>query len=150
MGCPFWSGNSPLKMLFWGWGKSVESTHWPDSFLRIFGIYFYICRLKCMERKRRSSPHSASLLAVLVKSPRGWRYGYELSQETKLESGTFYPILMRLSDRGVLESKWESSPKEGRPPRHMYRLTPQGVTYAKEEMTRYAGLSDLGRRGFPA
>jgi PadR family transcriptional regulator, regulatory protein PadR len=99
-----------------------------------------------MGRKRRSSPQAASLLAVLAEKPRSWRYGYELSQETQLESGTLYPILMRLSDQGVLESKWEPSPEAGRPPRHMYRLTPQGVAYAKEETARYAEPGKLGMR----
>jgi len=104
-----------------------------------------------MGRKRRCSPQTVSLLAVLAEEPRSWRYGYELSQETQLESGTLYPILMRLSDRGVLESKWESSAQAGRPPRHMYRLTPQGVAYAKEETSRYADSRNARMPdGFPA
>ena len=88
-----------------------------------------------MARKRRSSTHTLSLLALLIEGPRSWRYGYDLSQETGLKSGTLYPILMRLSDRGLLDSKWEASPERGRPPRHMYRLTPAGVRFAKAELT---------------
>jgi PadR family transcriptional regulator PadR len=76
-----------------------------------------------------------SLLVVLIEKPRSWRYGYELSQDTGLKSGTLYPILMRLSDRGLLDSKWEASPERGRPPRHMYRLTPEGAAFAREELT---------------
>jgi DNA-binding PadR family transcriptional regulator len=41
-----------------------------------------------------------------------------------------YPILMRLADRGLLEADWESDPMPGRPPRHLYRLTGAGLTYA--------------------
>lgn len=37
-----------------------------------------------------------------------------------------YPILMRLADRGQLETKWERDPPAGRPPRHLYRLTAAG------------------------
>ena len=40
-----------------------------------------------------------------------------------LRSGSLYPILVRLCDRGLLEAKWEESPAAGRPPRHLYRLT---------------------------
>jgi DNA-binding PadR family transcriptional regulator len=38
---------------------------------------------------------------MLEQRPRAWQYGYELSQITELKSGTLYPILMRLSDRGL-------------------------------------------------
>jgi PadR family transcriptional regulator PadR len=103
-----------------------------------------------MRRKRRSSPQTVLLLEVLVETPRSWRHGYELARETCLESGTLYPILMRLSDRGLLESKWESSPIGGRPPRHLYRLKPQGVAYAKQEIARYTGSGDAGRHTVPA
>src|SRR5690242_18551645 len=40
--------------------------------------------------------------------------------------------LMRLSDRGMLEAKWQPSQHPGRPPRKLYRLTAEGVAYAKE------------------
>jgi PadR family transcriptional regulator PadR len=48
-----------------------------------------------------------------------------------LKSGSLYPILVRLADRGLLETSWE--PGVGsRPPRHLYRLTPTGREYAAE------------------
>jgi PadR family transcriptional regulator PadR len=31
---------------------------------------------------------------------------YELSEATRLQSGTLYPILMRLADQGLLASQW--------------------------------------------
>ena len=37
-----------------------------------------------------------------------------------------YPILMRLADRGLLETSWEAEPAPGKPPRHLYRLTGTG------------------------
>lgn len=43
-----------------------------------------------------------------------------------------YPILMRLADRGLLESSWEQDPPNGRPPRHLYRLTGAGMKQAAE------------------
>jgi DNA-binding PadR family transcriptional regulator len=43
---------------------------------------------------------------------------------------------MRLSDRGLLESKWEPSEHEGRPPRKLYRLNAEGAAYAIEYVER--------------
>ena len=59
---------------------------------------------------------------------------YDLSKETELSSGTLYPILVRLEERGFLESKWESAPEPGRPPRHLYRLTAKGGAHARGEV----------------
>ena len=55
-----------------------------------------------------------------------WRHGYELGVEVGLKSGSLYPILMRLCDRTLVEARWEDDPPRGRPPRHLYRLTPAG------------------------
>lgn len=63
-----------------------------------------------------------------------WGHGYELAKQSGLKSGTLYPILMRLSDRDYLASQWEESPQQGRPPRHMYRLTSAGLRYAREQI----------------
>ncbi|MGO9957041.1 MAG: helix-turn-helix transcriptional regulator [Solirubrobacteraceae bacterium] len=43
-----------------------------------------------------------------------------------------YPILMRLSDRGLLESGWEPDAPLGRPPRHLHRLTAAGLAAATD------------------
>ena len=88
-----------------------------------------------MARIRRSSGQTLSLLQGLLDQPRKWRHGYDLSTETGLPSGTLYPILVRLEERGLLESKWEPSPEAGRPPRHLYRLTPKGTAHAKSEIS---------------
>jgi len=63
---------------------------------------------------------------VLGESPARWRYGYELVQMLGIKAGSMYPILMRLADRGLLETSWESDPPGGRPARHLYRLTGSG------------------------
>ncbi len=83
-----------------------------------------------MARKRRPSEQTRQVLAALLGDPGGWRYGYELAKETGLASGTLYPVLMRLADRGYLETRWKTS-SAGRPPRHLYRLTAAGETYAR-------------------
>lgn len=84
-----------------------------------------------MERNRRPSAHTLLLLEALSKRLRKWQYGYELAQVTGLKSGTLYPILMRLCDRGLLESQWQAAAQPGRPPRHMYRLTAAGAAFVR-------------------
>jgi PadR family transcriptional regulator, regulatory protein PadR len=95
-----------------------------------------------MERHRRPSRHTLALLDALTARPRAWQYGYDLSRLTEMKSGTLYPILMRLSERGVLESKWQAPAQEGRPPRHMYRLTAAGVVFARDSLA----ARPVGRR----
>jgi len=80
----------------------------------------------------RFSKQTLALFGVLMEQPRKWRHGYDLSKAAGLKSGTLYPTLMRLGDRGLLESKWEPPSEPGRPPRHMYRLTADGIGLAKE------------------
>jgi DNA-binding PadR family transcriptional regulator len=46
------------------------------------------------------------VLERFAERPTAWRYGYELSRETGLKSGTLYPILMRLAKFSLLETKW--------------------------------------------
>ncbi len=77
------------------------------------------------------------LRALAAQSGR-WRYGYDLTKETSLRAGTLYPLLMRLADQGILESRWEASPLPGRPARHAYRLTSLGISVASaaEESSR--------------
>lgn len=87
-----------------------------------------------MPRDRRCSDQTLVLLAALTEQPRVWRHGYDLSGQTGLKSGTLYPILMRLGDRGFLDSKWVPHEVTGRPPRHMYRLTGQGIAFAREQV----------------
>jgi DNA-binding PadR family transcriptional regulator len=73
-----------------------------------------------------------AVLTALAADPSGWRYGYELGQEVGLKAGSLYPILIRLCDRGLLDAVWETDPPQGRPPRHLYRLTGAGARLAEE------------------
>jgi PadR family transcriptional regulator PadR len=70
------------------------------------------------------------VLCALAAEPARWRHGYDLGAETWLKAGSLYPILIRLADRGLLEAAWEDSVPQGRPPRHLYRLTPAGLELA--------------------
>lgn len=81
----------------------------------------------------RISPQTLGLLSALLAAPTEWRYGYDLSRETNLKSGTLYPILMRLAERDWLETRWEHADETGKP-RHVYRLTAEGRRAARETL----------------
>ncbi|MBM3824674.1 MAG: PadR family transcriptional regulator [Verrucomicrobia bacterium] len=100
-----------------------------------------------MQRRRPHSPQTAAVLLALAQDADGWRHGYDLCQELDLKPGTLYPILIRLADRGLLETAWKTDAPPGRPPRHMYRLTGEGCKVAAElarehrtHRTKRAGL----------
>jgi len=85
-----------------------------------------------MPARPDSSPQTRAVLAALQHGADQWRYGYDICRETGLASGTLYPILGRLADKGFLATQWEENPPEGRPRRHLYRLTATGVARAAE------------------
>jgi len=91
----------------------------------------------------RLSPQTLEVLDRFSQRPTAWRYGYDLSRETGLKSGTLYPILMRLAKHELLETRWEQT-EEGVPPRHTYRLTPEGLELARSE--RVAARKPLATR----
>jgi DNA-binding PadR family transcriptional regulator len=86
------------------------------------------------------------VLQVLMQKPRGTVSGADIARDTKLLSGTVYPILLRLERAGWLSSEWETlDPIEaGRPRKRFYTLT--GVGYNKAAMA----LRELGVQGVPA
>jgi PadR family transcriptional regulator PadR len=84
--------------------------------------------------KLRRSPQTVLVLTEFLRGPEEWKYGYDISRSTGLKSGTLYPILMRLADRSLLETAWETV-EAGRPPRHMYKLTADGLRVARTEVT---------------
>jgi DNA-binding PadR family transcriptional regulator len=71
-----------------------------------------------------------SVLAALCEQWSAWQHGYALARQTGLKSGTLYPILIRLADRGLVEACWQDEPVPGRPRRHLYRLTANGLASA--------------------
>jgi PadR family transcriptional regulator, regulatory protein PadR len=105
-------------------------------------------------RTRRLSPQTAAVLAALAADPTLWRYGYELGRQVGLKAGSLYPILIRLSDRGLLEASWESDPPPGRPLRHLYRLTADGLAQAGVSQSAPSGgtrtVATAGPSGEPS
>ncbi len=71
------------------------------------------------------------LLEALSAHARQWRHGYDLMKETGLLSGTLYPLLMRMTDQGLVEAEWREPEQFGRPARHAYRLTAAGIAFAR-------------------
>ena len=102
-----------------------------------------------MASRRAFSPQTICVLAALCAEPSAWRHGYTLAKQTGLKSGTLYPILMRLADRGLVEASWEDEHVPGRPRRHLYRLTADGLAAAATAATPQttAGREGAGPRG---
>lgn len=73
-----------------------------------------------------------ALLEALSRQGRQWHHGYDLMKETGILSGTLYPLLMRMTDQGLVEAEWRPPTQVGRPPRHAYRLTSAGAALAQD------------------
>ncbi|MBJ7485079.1 helix-turn-helix transcriptional regulator [Brevundimonas sp.] len=82
---------------------------------------------------RKLSPQTLSVLSALAEAGSAWRYGLQISQSTALKSGSLYPILARLNERGLIEGEWLEPERPGRPPRHAYRLTAEGRRFVSEQ-----------------
>jgi PadR family transcriptional regulator, regulatory protein PadR len=78
-----------------------------------------------MNRPRALSQPALAVVSVLAAAD-DWRHGYDLMAQAGVKSGTLYPLLMRLEAQGLLQARWVDAPQPGRPPRHVYRLTPAG------------------------
>ncbi|WP_433796424.1 PadR family transcriptional regulator [Actinoplanes sp. CA-252034] len=85
-----------------------------------------------MPRRPDTHPRTLAVFDLLAADPDHWWYGYDIARRTGLSSGTLYPLLARLADRSYLEARWEPDPPPGRPRRHLYRLTADGVQRAAE------------------
>jgi len=77
------------------------------------------------------------ILQALLRDPSKEMYGLELSEETGLQPGTAYPILLRLENAGWVSSHWEDiDPRaEKRPARRYYRLTAGGAAQASAALS---------------
>jgi DNA-binding PadR family transcriptional regulator len=86
-----------------------------------------------MGNEPRLSAQALKVLGTLLTPNDSGLSGAEIGRATKLQSGTLYPILLRLEQAGWLKSQWETdSPQElGRPRRRFYKLTGHGARHAK-------------------
>ncbi len=83
-------------------------------------------------RHRTPSVQTRAILEALLSHPLDWCHGYDLAKRVGLSSGTLYPILIRLHDRGLLEAKWTEPERPGLPARHVYRLSADGLAYTRQ------------------
>src|SRR5437667_9186632 len=95
----------------------------------------------------RISPQTHRVLERFAERPAAWCYGYELSRETGLKSGTLYPILMRLAKFSLLETKWVTT-EDGVPPRHTYRLTPKVIELVRRSVVAGRAWAKVRRPAF--
>jgi DNA-binding PadR family transcriptional regulator len=86
----------------------------------------------------RFSRQTLAVLAALEADPSAWRHGYLLAKQTGLASGTLYPILIRLAERNLIEACWEDEQPAGRPRRHLYRLTSDGLVAGRAALAQAA------------
>jgi PadR family transcriptional regulator len=87
----------------------------------------------------RLTQSTLKVLRFLLRELHQGRSGAEISNSTKVGSGTLYPTLARLEAAGWIKGEWETiDPTEvGRPRRRFYKLT--GVGQKKT----YAALAEL-------
>src|SRR5512142_2228936 len=104
----------------------------------------YLGRVRVVADRPRFSAQTLSVLAALEADPSAWLHGYLLAKQTGLASGTLYPILIRLSERRLIEARWEDEQPAGRPRRHLYRLTGDGLVAARAALAEAA--APAGRR----
>jgi PadR family transcriptional regulator PadR len=103
-----------------------------------------------MTSRSRFSPQTLSVLTALSDHPDEWHHGYEMARATGLKSGSLYPILIRLAERGLLEAEWQDEPTPGRPRRHLYRLTADGFAAAEAALAEAAHGEATARRAAAA
>ena len=82
-----------------------------------------------MASTRRPSPQTVAVLQALAGRTADCSHGYDLCRSLGFKAGTLYPILIRLAERGLVETAWEQDVPKGRPPRHLYRLSTAGAEF---------------------
>lgn len=93
-----------------------------------------ICSIEGMSTVRLTKPTIAVLEVLLASTDDNPAWGLSVCNEADLGSGTVYPILDRLEDRGWVSSWVEAEPHPGRPPRRYYTLTNTGRSLATEAL----------------
>ncbi len=99
-----------------------------------------------MGHRSSFSAQTLAVLADLCATPSRWRHGYGLARATGLKSGTLYPILVRLADRGLVEACWEDE-QPAWPRRHLYRVTPEGLAVATTALAQARLAGDQVQAG---
>jgi PadR family transcriptional regulator PadR len=86
--------------------------------------------------KLRITTQTLEVLGSLVSSTEEVS-GADVARETRLASGTLYPILMRLEEWRWIESRWEhGDPHTLGRPRRLYRITGLGARNSRAEFKK--------------
>ena len=91
-----------------------------------------------IDKKLRMTGPTLKVLEALLQSSNCDLSGADIAKETKLMSGTLYPILHRLERLGWVSAEFEDvDPSEvGRPRRRFYRLKALAQPVAREELAQ--------------
>lgn len=97
-------------------------------------------------KEPRLTHQTLKVLREFMEQPTAGLAGSDIWKQTKIFSGTLYPILIRLENAGWLRSWWEEiDPREeGRPRKRLYQITGLGQQKANEA---FADLQIIGMRG---
>ena len=98
-----------------------------------------------MADQPRFTAQTMAVLAALAADPAAWLHGYLVAKQTGLASGTLYPILIRLADKRLIEAQWEDEQPAGRPRRHLYRLTADGLAAVQTALAPTTKRESAGR-----
>ncbi|MGW7359451.1 PadR family transcriptional regulator [Streptomyces sp. NPDC054802] len=88
-----------------------------------------------MSTPRLTKPTIAVLEVLLASTDDAPAWGLSICRDADLGSGTVYPILERLKDRGWVITRTEDEPHPGRPPRMYYTLSGTGRAEAVAALT---------------
>lgn len=93
-----------------------------------------------MGKPIRLTIQTLQVLRVLLNDPAGEHYGLEISKESGLPTGSIYPILTRMEVSGLATSAWEDIDETvaKRRRRRYYRLTSDGLEFARDEVAKAA------------
>jgi PadR family transcriptional regulator, regulatory protein PadR len=95
---------------------------------------------KVFDRELKKGSAELLILSLVQNRP---RHGYEISKLIETRSGgvlrfnvaSFYPLLYRLENRGLIEGRWVE--KAGQRRRRYYRLTSPGKKMLKEQRSTW-------------
>ena len=103
-------------------------------------LMYYIAMIhmgtKVFDRELKKGSAGLLILSLIERQP---RHGYEISKLIESRSGgalkfnvaSFYPLLYRLEQRGLIQGRWVE--KAGQRRRRYYRLTPGGKKMLKAQ-----------------
>ena len=102
-----------------------------------------------LDRELKKGSTQLLILSLIERRP---RHGYEISRLIESRSkgalrfnvASFYPLLYRLEQRGLIEGRWVEKPSQRR--RRYYRLTPAGRKMLRAQRGAWIAFVEAMRR----